>query len=55
LNHYIHELFNEILPIQYTAGDQTITLNITDVTLEPPTITVDEAKKTEKNYAGILK
>ena len=55
LNHYIHELFNEVLPISYSAGDQVITLSISDVKLDPPTITVDEAKKTEKNYAGILK
>jgi len=43
------------LPISYSAGDQVITLSISDVKLDPPTITVDEAKKTEKNYAGILK
>ena len=55
LNCYIHELFNDILPIQYVAGDQTIILSITDIVLEMPTITVDEAKKTEKNYSGILK
>jgi DNA-directed RNA polymerase beta subunit len=55
LNQYIHELFGEILPIQYTAGDQTITLDISDITLEPPTISVDEAKRAEKNYAGVLK
>jgi len=55
INYYIHELFKEILPIEYVAGDQKIVLNISDIKLEPPTITVDEAKRAEKNYAGILK
>jgi len=55
INYYIHELFKEIMPIEYTAWDQKIALNISDITLEPPTITVDEAKRSEKNYAGILK
>ncbi len=55
INYYIHQLFKEVLPISYSDWENQIVLNISDIRLEPPTISVDEAKKTEKNYAGLLK
>jgi len=55
LNYYVHQLFREIMPIEYTAWDQKIVLSISDIKLEAPTISIDEAKRAEKNYAGILK
>jgi len=55
VNYYIHKLFQNILPIEYIAWDQKLSINITNITLELPTITIDEAKKTEKNYAWIIK
>jgi len=55
VNYYIHQLFKEVTPIEYTAWDQKIVLTVSDITLEPANITIEEAKRTEKNYSGILK
>ncbi len=55
INHYVHQLFKEAMPIEYVAWDQKILLDVTDITIDAPTITVDEAKRSEKNYAWIVK
>jgi len=55
VNYYIHQLFKEVTPIEYTAWDQKIVLNISDIVLEPSNVSIEEAKRSEKNYAGILK
>ena len=55
INHYIHQLFKEVTPIEYTAGDQKIVLSISDIVLDNSNITIEEAKRAEKNYAWILK
>lgn len=55
VNKYIHQLFEEIMPIEYVAWDQKIVLNVSNITVDAPTMTVDEAKRSEKNYAWIIK
>ena len=55
VNYYLHELFKDVLPIDYMAWDQKIVINVSDLKLEAPTITIDEAKRSEKNYAWLLK
>ena len=55
INYYLPQLFKETLPIQYIAWDQKLSLNVTDITVSPPNITVDKAKRIEKNYAWLVK
>lgn len=55
VNHYVHQLFEDVTPIEYVAQDQKILLNISDISVWAPVLTVDEAKRTEKNYSWIVK
>ena len=55
VNYYIHQLFKETLPVEYVAQDQKIVLDMKDITLDAPTISIDEAKRSEKNYSWLLK